>query len=207
VGVSVGNHRLVLLRHGETEWSRDRKHTSRTDLDLTDYGREQAELAAVTLEGLELDNPLVVSSPRKRALTTAALAGLTVDEVSPLLVEWDYGDYEGESTPQTRERVPNWSVWTHPILGGESIDDVGQRADRFLERFDRDVADGNGVVFAHGHFLAILIARWCGLPAVEGRRFALATATVSLLGQHREDRVIRALNHRVGDVLDPPFRT
>ena len=83
--VSVGNHRLVLLRHGETEWSRDRKHTSRTDLDLTDYGREQAKLAALTLERLELDNPLVVSSPRQRALTTAALSGLTVVEVSPLL--------------------------------------------------------------------------------------------------------------------------
>jgi probable phosphoglycerate mutase len=144
----------------------------------------------------------------RRARETAELVdppcGVTIDDD---LVEWDYGDYEGESTPQTRERVPAWSVWTHPILGGESVDDVGRRADRFLERFDRDVPDGNGVVFAHGHFLAILIARWCGLPAVEGRRFALATATVSLLGQHREDRVIRALNHRVGDVLDPPFRT
>ena len=90
--VSVGNHRLVLLRHGETEWSRDRKHTSHTDLDLTEQGREQARLAAITIEGLGLDNPLVVSSPRRRALATAELAGLRVDEVLPLLVEWDYGD-------------------------------------------------------------------------------------------------------------------
>ena len=98
-------------------------------------------------------------------------------------------------------------MWTHEIVGGESVDHVGERADRFIARFDREVGDaGTGVVFAHGHLLAILIARWCGLPAVEGRRFALATATVSLLGWHRDDRVIRAINHRVGDVLDPPAR-
>ena len=130
--------------------------------------------------------------------------GLVTDDD---LMEWDYGDFEGETTPESRRRIPAWSVWTHEITGGESYDEVGERADRFLARFDAEVPSGNGVVFAHGHLLAILIARWCGLPAVEGRRFALATATVSLLGWHREDRVIRALNHRVGRILDPPFRT
>ena len=128
-------------------------------------------------------------------------------EVDDSLLEWDYGIFEGETTPESRERIPGWSVWTHEITGGETVEQVGERADRFLARVETEAPDGNTVVFAHGHLLAILIARWCGLPAVEGRRFALATATVSLLGWHREDRVIRALNHRVGDVLDPPFRT
>lgn len=203
---TVGVQQLLVIRHGQTEWSRTGLHTGRTDIPLTDVGRDEARAAARTLDGWGLQR--AYSSPLIRALETAELVspacGLVIDDD---LVEWDYGDYEGESTPQTRERVPDWSVWTHEIVGGESVDDVGARADRFLERFDREVPDGNGVVFAHGHLLAILIARWCGLAAVEGRRFALATATVSLLGQHRDDRVIRALNHRVGDVLDPPFRT
>lgn len=202
----VETRQLLVIRHGQTEWSRAGLHTGRTDIALTDAGRDEARAAARTLDGWRLER--AYTSPLRRARETAELVepacGVTIDQD---LVEWDYGDYEGESTPLTRERVPDWSVWTHPILGGESVDSVGRRADHFLERFDRDIPGGNGVVFAHGHFLAILIARWCGLPAVEGRRFALATATVSLLGQHREDRVIRALNHRVGDVLDPPFRT
>ena len=197
---------LLVIRHGQTDWSLAGRHTGRTDIELTDVGRDQARAAARTLAGWNLEQ--AYTSPLVRARETAELVspacGLVVDDS---LVEWDYGVYEGESTPQTRERVPEWSVWTHEIVGGESVEQVGERADVFLRRFDAEVREGNAVVFAHGHFLAILIARWCGLPAVEGRRFALATATVSLLGCHREDRVIRTLNHRVGDVLDPPFRT
>ncbi len=197
---------LLVIRHGQTEWSKVGKHTGRTDIPLTDVGRAEASDAALTLEGWNLVR--AYCSPLQRARETAEIVspacGLVTD---PDLVEWDYGDFEGETTPESRERIPDWSVWTHEITGGESYDEVGERADRFLARFDAEVPTGNGVVFAHGHFLAILIARWCGLPAVEGRRFALATATVSLLGWHREDRVIRALNHRVGRILDPPFRT
>ena len=197
---------LLVIRHGQTEWSATGKHTGRTDIPLTDRGRDEARDAARTLDGWNLG--AAYTSPLQRARETAELVspscGLRVDE---RLVEWDYGVYEGETTPQTRERVPGWTVWTHEIHGGESVVEVGQRADAFLARFDDEVPDGNAAVFAHGHLLAVLIARWCGLPPVEGRRFALATATVSLLGWHREDRVIRALNHRVGDVLDPPFRT
>lgn len=197
---------LLVIRHGQTDWSLTGRHTGRTDIELTDVGRNEATATARTLAGWNLEH--AYTSPLVRARETAELVnpacGLTVDDS---LVEWDYGVYEGESTPQTRERVPEWSVWTHEIVGGESVEQVGERADVFLRRFDAEVLEGNAVVFAHGHFLAILIARWCGLPAVEGRRFALATATVSLLGSHREDRVIRMLNHRVGDVLDPPFRT
>ena len=197
---------LLVIRHGQTEWSATGKHTGRTDIPLTEQGREEAKAAARTLAGWTIER--AYSSPLVRARETAELVapscGLTLDDD---LMEWDYGDYEGETTPQTRERIPGWSVWTHEIHGGESDDEVGERADRFLERVTDDVPIGNAVVFAHGHYLAILIARWCGLSAVEGRRFALATATVSLLGWHREDRVIRALNHRCGDALDPPSRT
>ena len=197
---------LLVIRHGQTEWSATGKHTGRTDIPLTERGRAEAAAAARTLDGWTIDR--AYTSPLIRARETAELVaptcGLTLDDD---LMEWDYGDYEGETTPETRERIPDWSVWTHEIRGGESYDEVGERADRFLARAMDDVPGGNVVVFAHGHYLAILIARWCGLHPVEGRRFALATATVSLLGWHREDRVIRALNHRCGDALDPPSRT
>lgn len=195
-----------MIRHGETEWSRVGKHTGRTDIALTEPGRGQARDAAATLAGWNLAR--AYTSPLQRARETAELVapecGLVVDD---RLVEWDYGIFEGETTAETRRRIPGWSVWTHEIVEGESVEELGTRADDFLSRFDAEVATGNGVVFAHGHLLAVLIARWCGLAPEEGRRFALATATVSLLGWHRDDRVIRALNHRVGDVLDPPFRT
>ena len=203
----MSGSQLIVIRHGETEWSRTGRHTGRTDVALTERGEREAIDAARTLAGWTLER--AYTSPLDRARRTAELVRpaceLVVDDD---LVEWDYGIYDGESTLQTRERIAGWSVWTHEIVDGETVDEVGERADRFIARFDRDVADaGTGVAFAHGHLLAILIARWCGLPAVEGRRFALATATVSLLGWHREDRVIRAINHRVGEVLDPPART
>jgi broad specificity phosphatase PhoE len=202
---SSARPQLLVIRHGQTAWSVVGKHTGRTDVPLTDRGREEARAAARTLEGWNLVR--AYCSPLMRARETAEIVepacGIVIDRD---LLEWDYGDFEGETTPETRERIPGWSVWTHPITGGESYDEVGERADAFLRRLDAEVPSGNAVVFAHGHLLAILIARWCGLPALEGRRFALATATVSLLGWHREDRVIRALNHRVGRILDPPFR-
>lgn len=200
-----GSH-LIVIRHGETEWSRSGRHTGRSDIPLTGRGEREAADAARSLTGWTLER--AYTSPLIRARRTAEIVqpscSMVVDDA---LLEWDYGIYEGETTPQTRERIPDWSVWTHEIVGGEPVGAVGERADRFIARFDDEVGAGSAVVFAHGHLLAVLIARWCGLPAVEGRRFALATATVSLLGWHREDRVIRAINHRVGDVLDPPART
>jgi broad specificity phosphatase PhoE len=203
---SSARPQLLVIRHGQTAWSAVGRHTGRSDVPLTDRGREEALETARTLEGWNLVR--AYCSPLVRARETAEIVdpacGIVIDRN---LLEWDYGEFEGETTPEARERIPAWSVWTHPITGGESYDEVGQRADEFLRRLDAELPSGNAVVFAHGHLLAILIARWCGLPAVEGRRFALATATVSLLGWHREDRVIRALNHRVGRILDPPFRT
>jgi probable phosphoglycerate mutase len=196
----------LVIRHGETEWSRAGRHTGRTDVPLTVAGREEARDAALTLDGWSIAG--AYASPLARARETAEIVappcGIVVDDD---LVEWDYGIYEGRTTPEIRSQIAVWSVWTNPINGGESIDEVGVRVDRFLTRVLADVESGNVAVFAHGHVLAILIARWCGLAPIEGRRFPLATATVSLLGWHREDQVVRALNHRVGDTLDPPFRT
>ena len=197
---------LLVIRHGQTEWSMVGKHTGRTDIPLTEQGRREALAAARTLRGWNIGR--FYSSPLQRARKTAELVGPSRSvEVDDRLVEWDYGDFEGLTTLEVRERIAGWSVWTHEMTHGESVEEVGARADAFLEEAFEELPSGNVAVFAHGHLLSILIARWCGLAAVEGRRFALATATVSLLGWHREDRVIRALNHRVGDDLDPPFRT
>jgi probable phosphoglycerate mutase len=193
VDVSVGNHRLILLRHGETEWSRDRKHTSRTDLDLTDYGREQAELAALTLERLELNSPLVISSPRKRALTTAALAGLTVDEVSPLLAEWDYGDYEGLTTHQIRTETPGWLLWTYGCPGGESVDQVSMRADQAVTYALDHMVERDVVFVGHGHFSRSVVTRWVEQPLREGARYGFGAASVAVCGFEYGLRQLSAL--------------
>jgi len=158
------------------------------------------------MDGWHIDR--AYTSPLERARETAELVGPPCGIViDPDLVELDYGIYEGRTTPEIHKEEPAWSVFTHPMKDGESIDDVGVRVDRFLARVASELESGNAAVFAHGHVLAILIARWCDLEPIEGRRFPLATATVSLLGWHREDHVIRALNHRAGNTLDPPSRT
>lgn len=182
VGVSVGTHRLVLLRHGETEWSKSGQHTSTTDLDLTDHGREQATLAALTLEHLGLDNPLVVSSPRKRALATAELAGLSVDEVSPLLAEWNYGDYEGLTTHQIRTETPGWLLWTYGCPGGESVDQVSMRADQAVSYALEHMVDRDVVFVGHGHFSRSVVTRWVEQPLREGARYGFGAASVAVCG-------------------------
>ena len=198
--MSVGNHRLVLLRHGETEWSRDRKHTSTTDLDLTEVGRDQARLAAQTLQRLDLDNPLVVSSPRRRALATAELAGLTVDDVSPVLVEWNYGDYEGLTTHEIRTETPGWLLWTYGCPGGESVDQVSMRADQAVA-LALDTMSGRDVVFvSHGHFSRAVVTRWVEQPLREGARYGFGTASVAVCGFEYGLRQLSALGltaHRV----------
>lgn len=191
--MSVGEHRLVLLRHGETEWSRDRKHTSYTDLDLTENGREQAKLAALTLAGLDLNNPLVISSPRRRAVATAELAGLAVDEISPLLVEWNYGDYEGLTTHEVRTQTPGWLLWTYGCPGGESVDQVSMRADQAVA-FALDHMGERDVVFvSHGHFSRSVITRWVEQPLREGARYGFGTAAVSVCGFEYGLRQLSAL--------------
>ncbi len=182
---------VVLVRHGETEWSRSGRHTGRTDVALTETGCEQADRVGAALAGR--DFALVLTSPLQRARETCARAGLApAAQLCPELAEWDYGDYEGLSTDEIRERVPGWSVWTHPVLGGESVQDVGARADVVIARLR--AAGGPGVVFAHGHLLRILAARWVGLDAVAGRLFTLDTATISTLGHERTTPVLAAWN-------------
>jgi broad specificity phosphatase PhoE len=179
--------RVFLLRHGETEWSVSGKHTGRTDIPLTDHGRHLAGAAGnlgVRLRG-GTSPALVLSSPRSRALVTAELAGLTVDRVDERLAEWDYGDCEGRTTPEIRETVPDWTVWTHPCPNGESADQVGARADAVLADARAARADGDVVLIGHGHFSRVLIARWIGLPATEGVRFTMDAAAWSVLGDER----------------------
>lgn len=196
VGVSVVNHRLVLLRHGQTEWSRDGKHTSTTDLDLTDLGSEQAKRAAIALDSLNLKDPLVICSPRKRALVTAELAGLTIDEVSPLLVEWDYGDYEGITTPEIRTTVPGWLVWTYGCPGGESVDQVSMRADQAVLRALDNMSDRDVVFVGHGHFSRAVATRWVEQPLREGARYGFTEASVAVCGFEHGLRQLSALGLR-----------
>lgn len=191
--MNAHQHRLLLLRHGETEWSATGKHTGRTDLDLTDTGREQAKLAAEALARLELEDPLVISSPRHRAQVTAELAGLTVDEISPLLAEWDYGDYEGLTTAQIRQSVPDWLVWTHGCPGGESASQVTARADRALAMALEHLENRDVVFVGHGHFSRAVLTRWVELPVSEGIRFSMAAASIAVCGFEHGVRQISAL--------------
>lgn len=185
------SHEVVLVRHGQTEWSVSGKHTGRTDIPLTELGRRQADALGGMLGSAEF--ALVLSSPLIRAWETMERAGYADSGVATdELLEWNYGAYEGRRTVDIRVEIPGWSVWTHPIIDGETFDDVGARADRAIGSFLD--AGGPVAVFAHGHVLRILAARWMGLPAVAGRNLRLDTATVSTLGWERENRVVRHWN-------------
>ena len=187
---------LYLLRHGETEWSRSGQHTSHTDIPLTPNGERRARDAGSMLAGLREDRPLalVVSSPRQRAVRTAELAGLTVTEVTEDVAEWDYGSYEGLSTPKIRETVPGWTVWTHESPGGETADQVDARAAAVVSRVRDALPDGDVVLVGHGHFSRVLVATWLGLPPTSGVHFALDAAAISVLGDERGVPQIKRLN-------------
>lgn len=186
-------HRLILLRHGETEWSKSGKHTGRTELELTDHGREQAAAAAETITQLRLENPFVVSSPRVRARTTAELAGLSIDEVNPLISEWDYGDYEGTTTEEIRKAVPNWLVWTHGCPGGETTAQVCERADRAIAYALEHMQTRDVVFVGHGHFSRAVITRWIEQPVYEGIRFAMPAVSIAVCGFEHGQRQLSAL--------------
>lgn len=187
---------LYLLRHGETEWSRSGQHTSRTDIPLTANGERRAADAGTMLAGLREDRPLtlVLSSPRQRATRTAELAGLTVTEITEDVAEWDYGAYEGLSTPKIRETVPGWTVWTHESPGGETAEQVGERAARVVARVRATLPDGDVVLVGHGHFSRVLVATWLGLPPTSGVHFALDAAAISVLGDERGVPQVKRLN-------------
>ena len=184
-----------LVRHGETEWARLGRHTGRTDVPLTDGGRRQALAIATKLQGHRF--ALVLSSPLSRALDTARLAGYgDVVQVDPDLAEWDYGTLEGFTTPQIRATIPGWTIWAKGAPGGETPDQVAARCDRVVARVR--AAGGDVLLFGHGHLLRVLTARWLGLAPAEGRLFALATATVSVLGWERETPVVERWSEACG---------
>lgn len=187
--------RAVLVRHGQTEWSLSGQHTGRTDIPLTATGRHQAERLRDRLSRFTLSR--VLTSPMSRAIETCELAGVGDGaEVTDDLREWDYGDYEGRRTADIRTERPGWDLWTHGVEGGEAVEEVGRRADRVIDVV-RSV-DGDVAVFAHGHLLRVLGARWIGLPPGGGRLLALSTASVSVLGWEREEAVIEQWNEVAG---------
>ncbi len=174
--------RIVLVRHGQTEWSASGRHTGKTDIPLTEVGRAQAAALATALGRYRFER--ILTSPRVRAMDTCRLAlpGAPA-QVDPDLEEWDYGDYEGMTSAQIRQTVPGWTVWTHPVPGGESAADVARRADAVLMRCRE--AGGDVLLVAHGHLLRVLAARWLELDATCGRLFILDPATLSVLGHDR----------------------
>jgi broad specificity phosphatase PhoE len=193
---------LIVLRHGETEWSRSGRHTGRTDIPLTGQGeagaRAVAPLVAKLLGG---QSPAAVfASPAQRAQRTAELAGLTVTKTDPDLWEWDYGGYEGITTPEIQQTRPGWSLWRDGVIPGdaehpgETIDEVGQRVDRVLKRAAPLLADGDVALVAHGHVLRVLTARYLQLPPADGKLFKLDTGTVSTLGTEHGEPVITSWN-------------
>lgn len=187
---------MWLVRHGETVWARDGRHTGRTDVPLTDVGRGQAMAVGRRLAGQRFT--AVLSSPLSRALETARIAGFGDRvELSDDLMEWDYGADEGRTTAAIRRERPGWSIWEAGPKDGEMAAAVAARADRVIDR----VLGGHGDVlcFAHGHLLRVLAARWLGLAAIDGRLFALSTATISVLGWERETAVIELWNEPTGD--------
>ena len=177
------SQRIIVVRHGETEWSRDKRHTGRTDLPLTAEGREQALALIARLSGLSF--VAVFVSPLRRARETCELAGFADRAiVDPDLVEWDYGEYEGMTGAEIQERRPGWTLFRDGVIGGETIDDVAARAERVLTRVR--AIDGNVLLFGHGHQLRILTARWLDFPAAAAQHLQLATASPSTLGYEHD---------------------
>ena len=190
---------ICLVRHGESQWTLSGQHTGRTDIPLTAVGRREARALGRHLATRSF--ALVLTSPLGRARDTCRLAGYgQVAEVADDLREWDYGIYEGRTTAAIRAVEPGWSIWTHPIPQGESVEEVGARARRVIDR--ALAAGGDVALFGHGHHLRILAACWIGRPPSDGRLFALGPASISVLGWERESRVIRAWNLGSALILD-----
>ncbi|MFE0328790.1 histidine phosphatase family protein [Streptomyces sp. NPDC058960] len=200
---------LLLVRHGETEWSVSGQHTSFTDLPLTQRGEEQAKSLAPLLAGRTFAR--ILTSPLGRAIRTAELAGLSGAVPDPDLHEWDYGGYEGITTVEIHRTRPDWYLWTDgvpqgpPGHPGESPDEVGARADRVLARIAPDLTEGDVILVAHAHFLRVLTARHLGLSAAEGRLFQLATGTLSRLSTEHRRPVIAEWNTTGASATPGPF--
>ena len=189
--MSSSGRYLVLLRHGETEWTISGRHTGRSDIELTEAGREEARAAGRRLEGMKFDR--VVTSPMHRAVETGRLAGFGDDATTDdALMEWDYGEYEGITTAEIQETVPDWSLFVQGCPGGESAADVGARVDPLVDAARE--GEGNWLFAAHGHVLRVVGARWVGLPPEDGVMLNLGTAAVCFLGFEHDRPVITHWN-------------
>src|ERR1700690_3876854 len=189
---------VILLRHGETEWSLSGQHTGLTNIPLTTHGEAHAEALAPLLARRKI--VAVFTSPARRAVTTASLAGLAHAKPDPDLWEWDYGGYEGMTTPQIQDERPGWYIWRDGVIPGdaehpgETVDQVGQRADRVLSRVTPLLDNGDVALVAHGHVLRVLTARYLGLEPSAGRLFRLDTGTISTLESEHDEPVISSWN-------------
>ena len=189
--MTIERHQIWLVRHGETEWTLSGQRTGRTDIPLTTAGRRQAEALGRHLAARSF--ALVLTSPLARARETCRLAGHgSLAQITDDLREWDYGIYEGRTTAAIRGLEPGWSIWTSPIPGGESLDQIGGRARHLIDR--ALVAGGEVALFGHGHILRILAACWIGRPPADGRLLALDPASIGVLGWERETRLIQQWN-------------
>jgi probable phosphoglycerate mutase len=187
---------VVLVRHGETEWTKDGRHTGRTDIPLTDRGRQQARELGPELQPWHF--ALVLASPLQRTRETCQLAGYQREaQLRPDLVEWDYGSYDGKTRQQILEQRPNWSLWRDGGPGGETAAEVGHRADRIIKEIR--ATSGDVLVFSHGHFLRVMTARWLDQAPEAGRFYALGTAALSVLGYEHDDPVIQRWNQTPPD--------
>ncbi|MEP7040247.1 MAG: histidine phosphatase family protein [Chloroflexota bacterium] len=183
---------LWLVRHGETAWSHNGRHTGLTDIPLTDAGRAQAAALGQRLAGRRF--ALVLTSPRSRAAETARLAGFGDATADEDLAEWDYGALEGRRTAEIEGEYPGWTIWRGPWPAGETIDQVSARADRVVARCLAQEVGGDTLVFGHGHMLRVLAARWLALGGTFGGLFGLSTASVSVLGWEHERPIIETWN-------------
>jgi broad specificity phosphatase PhoE len=200
--VTEVERQIWLARHGETEWSRDGRHTGLTEIPLTQLGQTQAKALGARLAGHRFS--LVLTSPRSRATETAQLAGFAdVAIADPDLGEWDYGDLEGRRTAEISTDYPGWSIWSGPWPGGETIEQVSARADRVLARCLAREVSGDTLLFGHGHMLRVLAARWLGLPGGSGSIFGLSTATLSVLGWEHERPIIEMWNEAAAGAAAP----
>jgi broad specificity phosphatase PhoE len=186
----TATHELWMVRHGETEWSRSGRHTGTTDLPLTPAGEAAARALRPRLAGVTFAR--VLASPLERARHTGALAGFQNAVPDARLTEWDYGEYEGVTTPEIRRSAPGWTIWTHGAPGGETAAQVAARLDAVIA--DIRATDGPVLVFSHGHALRALAARWLGLPVTDGRLFMLDTGTVSVLGHEHDEPAVHHWN-------------
>jgi broad specificity phosphatase PhoE len=192
----MSGHQVVLVRHGQTEWSLSGQHAGNTEIPLTEAGRRQALALGDRLSGWRFER--VLSSPLARALDTCRLAGMAERaDLTDDLKEWDYGEYEGRRTVDIRKERPGWNLWLDGAPGGETVEAVGRRADRVMEVIR--AAPGDVALFAHGHILRVLAARWVGLPPDQGRLLALSTASLSVLGWERETPVVERWNDLADD--------